>query len=393
MANDLPNASRSGYIPTLDGWRAIAVLGVVAFHAPLLRIGIFSDAWLHDYGFLGVDLFFAISGLLICSRLLDEENIHQNISLKAFYIRRFCRILPPAFLYLAALGILGLAHIVRVDLASWLCSILFVNNYRFAHLHTIYYFGHLQDPELGLYTNHFWSLAVEEHFYLLLPGILYFFPKRRVRILSILILFFLALSIVVRAHPSWMIALGGNAAYARTELRINALLFPALLAILLRREPVRAFCTKWATPLFILLVFGFALIAALRLGIVPADWLVLPFALPFLVAGTALRPASHVSRLLELAPLRWMGRISYSVYLWQQLFFIGSNVPYRAARPLGFLQVAPWNLLALVLVASASYFLIEKPFIRLGHRLAPPATPGHRDLDAGKRPNMVADQV
>lgn len=393
MAKDLPNASRSGYIPTLDGWRAIAVLGVIAFHASVVRLGPLSDAWLHSLGFLGVDLFFAISGLLICSRLLEEEQIHGHISLKDFYIRRFCRILPPAFLFLVVLGILGLTHVVRVDPRSWLCSALFVNNYYFAHLHASYYFGHLQDPDQGFYTNHFWSLAVEEHFYLLLPGILYFFPRRRVRILTILILFFLALSILVRAHPTWMIALGGNAAYARTELRINALLFPALMAILLRGPRFRAFCTNWSTPLFIILFFGFVMVMGLKLGIVPDDWLVLPVALPFLVAGTSLQPASDLSRILEVAPLRFLGRISYSLYLWQQLFFIGSSLPYRAAGPLAHLQGGPWNIAAILLVASGSYFLIEKPFIRLGHRLAPPATPGHRDLDAGTTAVLVADQA
>lgn len=381
MTKDLATAPRSGYIPTLDGWRAIAVLSVVAYHSTVLRLGPFSDAWIHDFGFLGVDLFFAISGLLICSRLLEEEQVNQHISLKAFYVRRFCRILPPAFLFLALLAVLGLAHVVRVDPASWFCSLFFVNNYYFVHLH---------GSDVALYTNHFWSLAVEEHFYLLLPGVLCLFPRRRIRVLTLLILAFFAFSVVCHANRHWMELLGGNVAYARTEFRMNALLFPALLAVLLRETRFRALCAQWATPLFVILVFGFALVFLLRAGVVPADWLVIPFGLPFLVAGTSLRPSSDLSRILEFAPLRFIGRISYSIYLWQELFFIGRNVGLRAASPLGLLQSVPWNLAAVVLVATFSYFFIEKPFIRLGHRLAPPATPGRLDLDTRKTTTLVA---
>ncbi|SRR5579864_9503947 len=85
----------SGYLPTLDGWRAIAVLSVILFHDARHSYGVFTTAWFHDNSAIGEDVFFAISGLLICSRLLEEENKYGRISLRRFYIRRAFRILPP----------------------------------------------------------------------------------------------------------------------------------------------------------------------------------------------------------------------------------------------------------------------------------------------------------
>jgi peptidoglycan/LPS O-acetylase OafA/YrhL len=361
--------SRSGYIPTLDGWRAIAVFSVIAFHGQVFNFGRFSDAFLHENGHFGVDLFFAISGILICSRLLEEEDLHGTISLKAFYIRRFCRILPPALLYLAVIGLLGLFQIVHVGLTAWICSLFFAGNYYVAHVHSM---------TVSPFTNHFWSLAVEEHFYLFLPGVLLFFPKMRTRILAVLIVLFVAYTGWICSTNAWQTVLGGRYYLVRTDMRMNGLLFPALLAILLTNARFRCFCTRWLHPLALLLVLGAAAFASKKAGLGLIDWLIVPFGFPFLIMSTFLRPKGVLSRLLEFAPLRFLGRISYSIYLWQQLFF-SADAPAPSGM-LGVLASWPWNLIATLALASASYYVIEKPFMRLGHRLAPPATPGRSDL-------------
>lgn len=376
MNTKSPIASKTGYIPTLDGWRAIAVFAVISYHDRVYSIGGFSNAAIHSWGILGVDLFFAISGLLICSRLLDEEESNRRISLKDFYIRRFCRIMPPAFLFLAVLGVLGLFLAVRVKLAAWLCSLFFVGNYYFVRFH---------NPDLSLYTDHFWSLAIEEHFYLFLPGILYLFPRRRIQVMTSLVAAFFVYAVCIHAHPAWLSSLGEGFADMRTELRINTLLFPALLAILLRKPGFRSFCARRVNPLSAL----YALIAAFFLayisGLERPFSIVIPFVFPWFLIGTILHPGNYLSRLLETAPLRYLGRISYSIYLWQQLFFIGTNDSFRAAWPLSILQAWPWNMAATILIASMSYYLLEKPFIRLGHRLAPPATPGRAEMESFHR--------
>jgi peptidoglycan/LPS O-acetylase OafA/YrhL len=107
-----------GYIPTLDGWRAIAITCILFAHS---RTGVVPwlgqrvSSFLSDQGHHGVDLFFAISGLLICSRLLDEEKKFGHISLRGFYVRRAFRILPPALLFLAVIAFLSLIGLIWSD--------------------------------------------------------------------------------------------------------------------------------------------------------------------------------------------------------------------------------------------------------------------------------------
>jgi peptidoglycan/LPS O-acetylase OafA/YrhL len=90
--------------------------------------------------------------------------------------------------------------------------------------------------------------------------------------------------------------------------------------------------------------------------------------IPLLVAGTVLRPERAAARVLESAPARWVGRMSYSLYLWQQLFLVGERA--ALVPPMSWAQALPLNLAMTVVVAAASYYLIEKPAIRVGHRLA-----------------------
>ncbi len=120
---------RSGYLPTLDGWRAIAIAAVLLDHGTEMLFR--RSSW---YSYLrtgpnGVSLFFAISGFLICSRLLEEEQLCGRISLKGFYIRRACRILPAAFTYLAVLALLAVCGLVIVTPLEWWSCILFFRNY------------------------------------------------------------------------------------------------------------------------------------------------------------------------------------------------------------------------------------------------------------------------
>jgi peptidoglycan/LPS O-acetylase OafA/YrhL len=89
---------QSGYLPSLDGWRAISIVGVLFCHSPLIQVGRFSDIWLQANGDRGVQMFFAISGILICSRLLREEMKYGAISLRSFYTRRIFRIQPAALM-------------------------------------------------------------------------------------------------------------------------------------------------------------------------------------------------------------------------------------------------------------------------------------------------------
>ena len=351
----LTGEGKSSYIPTLDGWRAIAILAVLGYHSPALHLGPLNTEALHNYGSQGVDLFFAISGLLICTRLLVEEQRSGSISLKSFYLRRLFRILPPALVFLLVVAILGLLHIIPNPLPDWLAALFSVRNY--------YHAQHIAGPpDPGWYTGHFWSLAIEEHFYLFLPGLLVLFPRRRRTILVALILFFTIWQAIFR--DGWP---------PRTDLRIDALLIPAFLAILLRSERVVAWFRRWLYPIVAIILLAAALAAIVKFSVVldPVKPLI-KIVYPLLILSTILRPQGWLGRILELPFLRWIGHISYSIYLWQQLFFLdaremGANF---AAWPLGPIQHLPWNLIAVFLAATLSYYCVEKPLVKVSHRLA-----------------------
>ncbi len=388
MRTAAPGSPRSsGYIPTLDGWRAIAV-GMVCFAHSQPLTGILSrlDRF-RAYGGSGVDLFFAISGLLICSRLLDEEKALGRISLIGFYLRRSFRILPAAYLYLATIASLSLARIIPKDWQGWWAAVLLYRNYLSAAIGETF----ANRP-----SAHFWSLSIEEHFYLVLPFLLVLFPQRRKLVLGLLL----------AASLGWLFCYLGTTPSAerqmiwirRTDLHIWSLLFPAFLAVLLRLEGFRAWLVRYLRPY--LFVAPFVLYGCYHLAhklyfhipslppapaspnalpdtaFHPVLELLVPLLMPFLILSTWLHPSSFLSRLLELRPMRSIGRISYGIYLWQQIFFLG---PSYSAWPLGKLPHLLLGILVLLCILL-SYFLMEKPLVRLGHKLAPPITPGHRDL-------------
>jgi peptidoglycan/LPS O-acetylase OafA/YrhL len=357
---------RTGYFPTLDGWRALAALVVLFAHDPLMPLG---TGWFHQHQTFGVEIFFGISGLLICSRLLQEEEAHGRINLKEFYIRRGFRILPPLMGYLLVVGLLGSLHVVQVSSREWIASLLFYRNYGFL--------AGTSAARFSWYTGHFWSLAVEEHFYLILPGLLVFVRKKwRVP----------ALLLLAVAVAGWRMYLqltrGSQVDWAHhTDSILDALLIPAVLAIVLSSARGRSILTPivryWlllaATVLWLVSNGGFELLTP----IVESAFI------PLVLLGTVLHPVGLLAKFLELSPMRWLGRISYSIYLWQQLFFTGYFHP--SLHPFGFLTNFPWRWIALLTCATASYYCLEKPLIRLGHRIAPPATPGRPDDDATKR--------
>ena len=352
-----------GYIPTLDGWRAIAITGIFFAHSEggvVPWIGHAASTYLADQGNHGVDLFFAISGLLICSRLLDEEKKFGHISLRGFYVRRACRILPPAILYLVVIAVLSFIGLFATSKLDWFASLFFFRNY------TINF---APPPASWWFTGHFWSLSVEEHFYFILPGLLLLVKKWRLTALGILIAL-VELSKFSLIH--WFHVNLGTFSY-HTEMRVDALLIPAFIAVWMQRgsnrQLLQRFLPSWS--FFILLPLYMRLLQHYSLWPMPA------LVAPLLLLSTVHHPHMFVGRILESQPLRWIGRLSYSLYLWQQLFICHRFVGYK---PLGILESPPLNLLLLFVCAAASFYLVELPTMRLGHRLAKPATPGHRDV-------------
>lgn len=332
-------------IPTLDGWRAIAISMVLWCHV--------SKSALAGYGGLGVDVFFGLSGLLITILLLEESKKTGSMHLGRFYIRRAFRILPAYFLFL-----LGYA-LISGWRSSWeaISCILFFRNYA-------------PDAISGTGSLHLWSLAIEEHFYLIWPGLLAWMGVRHAGTwaprLALAVGFWRMIESqfttplfpdVLRLH--------------RTDLRLDALLWGCAVAFLLHGEKTReALRKQLSVPVWI------GLFAALGLAILifsPMATVAIAMLIPFLLVGTVLHPEWLFSRLLELPPLVWLGRISYSLYLWQAIF---TYIPEGKAG--AWWQQTPINLVFSVFVAAASYYFLEQPLIGMGRRIASglvPASP------------------
>lgn len=370
---------RQAYIPTLDGWRALAIALVLGAHsvAALSGSGTLAGralAALFGHVSFGVDIFFALSGYLICTMLLNERERTGYLNLPNFYVRRVFRIFPPILVYLSTLALLGGLHILP-GIQAWdlLAVVASVRNY----------------VGESLYTGHFWSVSIEEHFYLFIALLL---ARAKWRTALIATLSVAMACVLVRAFEYQWLS-GPSPIYFRTESRLDALMYGAAIALLLRRSDIRARVTQLLSPLTIAGLLGATAVVLSLLSSQPVRRSVIAFALPLFVIFTVLRPMSLAGRFLEVRWLRWFGRLSYSLYIWQELFLV------HEGRPLGLLQQYPFNLAAAMLCAVSSYYFVERPLIRMGHRVANrqfPTIPSNEPRAAvppGKSANSVAEPV
>jgi peptidoglycan/LPS O-acetylase OafA/YrhL len=351
-----------GFRPDLEGLRGVAILLVLLFHAGLSGV---------SGGFIGVDVFFVLSGFLITGLLLRERTGSGRIDLVAFYARRARRILPAAIVVLVAtLGaaylVLGPIDMERVADDAIACA-LFVGNLRFA-ANAMDYFSAAQTPSPYL---HYWSLGVEEQFYLLWPAILIVATRgRRPRLGAGLALGVIGATSFVTA----LVLTSSSGAWAFYSLPARAwqLALGGLLAVTVawhERLPGRP-----------LAAVGWIGLLAILAGVVLIDpstpYPGVAALLPTLGAGAVIlsgtRPGSPGS-VLVVRPLRYLGRISYSLYLihWPLLVLPAAALPLGAELPLA--ERIGLVLLAVVL-AAASYRFVEEPIHR-GRRIALPARP------------------
>jgi len=351
------------YLPTLDGWRAIAIGLVLFAHGSESMQLVFQSDWLahsatfKKLGLLGVQLFFGLSGFLITSKLIEEESRRGQVSLRAFYIRRAFRILPASVFFLIVVGMLALNGVLDVSLGRWLSTLLFAANYTQA--------------EHSWYLGHFWSLAVEEHFYFLWPAAFLLLKISRHRVAVVVVM---ALLIAVWRALDFRFQISGSSPavfWGRTDIQADGILWGVLTALLYGNAVFKKRLQQWyAHPLgWPMLLAALLLIEALPSGNWKLDFALITLKallIPLLILGTVVQNKRLTSRLLESAPLRLVGRLSYSLYLWQQFFLVWSD---ERVAGLAWVQVFPYNLIAVFVCASLSLLLIENPLIALGHRL------------------------
>jgi peptidoglycan/LPS O-acetylase OafA/YrhL len=314
-------------LPGLDGLRALAITAVLYSHVAMLIKP--NDALSTSAGTEGVLLFFAISGFLITMLLLREQDA-KSIDLKRFYARRAFRILPVAGIYLSIVWLL--AQLGSIELKPWetLTAFLFLGNYA---PHT-------------WYTGHFWSLAVEEHFYLVWPlvvsrmGRLALVPSISVAVGTLIWRQLDLIPLVVLPIH-------------RTDYRLDSFGVACAIAILWHYRKPAWISSAWA------LGSGCALWSIAFL--LPHTLFSIRLSLKAIAAALIV---AHVAaqaipwRALELPLVRWVGRLSYSLYIWQQIV-LSDLLPIHWA---GKLSIA-------IALAVMSYHWIEQPMIRMGRSL------------------------
>ena len=336
----------------LDGLRGIAVLAVLVFHA--------SIGWSVN-GYVGVDIFFCLSGFLITWLLLEEHSHSGRVDLRAFYVRRVLRLYPA--LVAAILGVLALGVAVgdpgRVA-PGGVAALFYLANWWL-------YTGHH-----ALLLEHTWTLSLEEHFYFVWPLLLTLIVarSRRWRTVGALGIVTLLVALLVPWSES-IDAVRGS------YLRGMPIVWGCLLALALHARrpgrPARLLASVAALPAIVVLLVVLAVPHRL-----PEVWLTGLRSIPgvlsvVVVSGVILAPRSWTARCLSWSPLTWMGRRSYGLYLYH--FVILSvflhQVPYPASETVRGLA----GMAVSILVAAASYRWLEKPFLQLKDRIADRSVP------------------
>jgi peptidoglycan/LPS O-acetylase OafA/YrhL len=345
--------------------RAIAVLAVLLFHAGL--------SWIQG-GTLGVDVFFVLSGFLITALLVAERDRNGHIGLGAFYLRRARRLLPALVLVLLFVGLIwGLLLSTKTPTlrGDVLATLGYVANWRFAFSGQGY-FASFNAPSPLLHT---WSLAVEEQFYLLWP-LAVIALMRRGRSVSRW-----AAGLVVLAFTTTLIqSLAGvwtDRLYYGTDTRAMPLLLGAVLgAWYVRRDPATALTSQARTALQVAGVaaaagtlYCFHAIDGQSTFLYRGGFLLIAALVVVVVAAVALVPSGPLARLLGMAPLRYLGQISYGIYLWHWPLFLLLNHERTGLSTAGLLAV---RLAVTLAVSVASYHLIELPVRQRRFRLPRP---------------------
>lgn len=358
-------------IPSLNGLRALAILLVVWGHAELPYQLIREST--------GVTIFFFLSGYLITTLLRREFDGRGRISVKDFYLRRLFRIFPPLYIVLVIAIVLSLADVIRNAMTGWgvFASFTFWTNY--------YIIFEGRDGLPGGMTA-LWSLAVEEHFYLIFPlvymALLRWIPKRWMQgaILA-------AGCLGIMAWRSYLFLQGASydRVYLATDTRADAILWGSVLAIVANPMygELRAPRRKWLlTPI---LITGAAVVYLV--SVMPSDfgmtvgYTIQSIALAAVFVPLILAPRSILGRAMNWRPVAWVGVISYSIYLIHRPALIIAEEYIPAPQ----LVTAVIAIAVTVLLSWAMLVWVDRPFARLRQRISRAGETSNQPARSGAR--------
>ncbi len=333
-------------MPSLDGLRAISIALVMLGHLSGTRGFKGLDLGVGDYAHLGVVVFFVISGFLITRLLLLEYAKKGYVSLKLFYARRALRLLPAAYAFIACVSLLWLAGIVHLKTGDLWHAVTYTVNYQ---------------PGTSWAVAHLWSLSVEEQFYLLWPCTFVMLGPQRVSWVA---------AGVILLGP---VARIGNRVFLAGTPYHDLEMFPMVadslaMGCLLARVSSWLEGRKWYLVLF-QPAYSLGLLALILLinrhqehtvvSVFGAS--IINLSLAILIHRCVYLSRDWVGRVLNWKPVVFGGVLSYSLYLWQQLFLNRYSIAWKNAFP--------QNLLFAIASALASYLLLERPLLKLRHRL------------------------
>ena len=364
---DLP-----GHVPALDGIRGIAVLQVFVahFHWIVSTDPYFNAVtpwhWLNktlEPGFLGVDIFFVLSGFLITSLLLKDRQRNQSGMFRRFYMRRALRLLPALYAILIASFFVALWEKFPMDIqwrTTW-HALLYLNNWN------VVWNPNAAQNDLG----HLWSLGIEEQFYIIWPAIL--IGLVALKIPNKVIMGLIAISIAVVAwhrDELWDQGVSWLDLYIRTDTRVDSLLVGALFALFYRHIRINRKVLSYSASI------AFLGIVYIKYNYAGSFIYKGGFTVIALLAGMVILAAAENAwignSVLTWKPLAILGKVSYGLYLWHMLIFqvMGRHFtwgPKSVRIVIGIMIVSA--------VTAASWFFVEKPFLRLKDRRFSSAKP------------------
>lgn len=331
-------------IPSLDGFRAVSIILILFCHSRLS--GIYS-ARLNDIAKqaeVGVTVFFVISGFLITYLLLTEESQTGSINVKDFYTRRVFRIVPVYVLYVVFILLWRNIENIGLTRVNLLHVLTFTVN-----------FDRYKDWFLG----HFWSLSVEEQFYIFWPAMLIIFRKHLKIALIILVAYSCIARVIAYKFPGYeLITLSPFFRYSDAIFvgAFGGIIFFENPAIFKHKIFGSYLAQSLALGLFLMFVY-FTEHGKLAIISLPFGDAIISLSILFLIGAYIIPSDKTIFKILNHRVLVHIGILSYSIYVWQEFFFIGEIR--------GFWRTFPYNILVIYFVSLASYYLWERPFLKM----------------------------
>lgn len=344
-SSDVPEIVKPKDLPSLNGLRGVSIILVVMSHLQLSTHYLYGTIF---NGVLGVNIFFVISGFLITTLCLKEKNLTGTISLRNFYVRRVLRILPVAYLYVFVVFILDKLFHFGIAYYQYLAALFFLQN-----------FSYFRKYNFADQLSHYWSLSVEEQFYVVFPFLL----KKNYKFFYWSVVFIVAVLPLLCLLQEFLPLINNGATYYFTHylIKFQSIATGCLLSLLVFQN---RFNYKWLLKykiagnllalglIFYLGYDGFYTIKTVFVN------LLIGALIAYVILSNLIHNTDFIFRFLNSKILELIGKLSYSIYIWQQLIVFG-----KFQSPV--LNSAATKLSLLLVVSFISYFCYERYFLKL----------------------------